>query len=62
MPPAVTNALNDALKKISAMPDVIQKLETANVMAAYASPTELKQYIEREVTKWKEVGKKVKID
>ena len=62
MPPAVTNALSDALKKISAMPDVIQKLETANVMAAYASPTELKQYIEREVTKWKEVGKKVKID
>jgi tripartite-type tricarboxylate transporter receptor subunit TctC len=62
MPPPVTNALSEALKKISVMPDVIQKLETGNVMAAYASPGELKQYIEREVAKWKEVGKKVKID
>jgi tripartite-type tricarboxylate transporter receptor subunit TctC len=62
MPQAVTNALSEALRKISAMPDVIQKLETGNVQAAYASPTELKQYIEREVAKWKEVGKKIKIE
>jgi tripartite-type tricarboxylate transporter receptor subunit TctC len=62
MPPAVTNALSEALKKVSQMPDVVQKLEAANVTAAWASPTELRSYVEKEVAKWKEVGKKVKIE
>jgi tripartite-type tricarboxylate transporter receptor subunit TctC len=62
MPQAVTKKLNEELVKISAMPDVIQRLEAANLRAATSSPTELKQYIEREVGKWKEVGKKLKLD
>jgi len=62
MPPAVTQALSEALAKISRMPDVIQKLDGGNVRASYSPPAELKQYIEKEVAKWKEVGKKVKID
>lgn len=62
MPPALTQTLNDAIVKISRMPDVIQKLEGANVRASSSSPAELKQYIEKEVSKWKEVGKKIKID
>ena len=62
MPPAVTQALTEALGKISRMPDVAQKLEAGNVRAAYSTPAELKQYLEKEIAKWKEVGKKVKID
>jgi tripartite-type tricarboxylate transporter receptor subunit TctC len=62
MPPATTKALNDALRKISVMPDVVQKLETANLRASASSPEELKQYVEREVAKWKEVGKKLKLE
>ena len=62
MPPAVTQALSDALGKISRMPDVIQKLEAGNVRASYSPPAELKQYLEKEVAKWKEVGKRVKIE
>jgi tripartite-type tricarboxylate transporter receptor subunit TctC len=62
MPPAVTQALAEALGRISRMPDVAQKLEAGNVRASYSAPVELKQYIEKEVAKWKEVGKKVKID
>lgn len=62
MPPAVTNALNEALVKISTMPDVVQRLEAANVRASATSPGDLKQYIEQEVAKWKEVGKRVKIE
>ncbi|CAN7350096.1 Bug family tripartite tricarboxylate transporter substrate binding protein [Variovorax sp. LjRoot178] len=62
MPPAVTQALTEALGKISRMPDVAQKLEAGSVRASYSTPSELKQYIEKEVAKWKEVGKKVKID
>ena len=61
-PPAVINALSEALKKVSAMPDVVQKLETANVRASWSSPTDLTQYLEKEVAKWKEVGKKVKVE
>jgi tripartite-type tricarboxylate transporter receptor subunit TctC len=61
-PPAVTNALSEALKKISAMPDVVQKLDAANVRASWSSPAELKQYLTKEVAKWKEVGKKVKVE
>jgi tripartite-type tricarboxylate transporter receptor subunit TctC len=61
-PPSVLNALSDALKKVSAMPDVVQRLEAANVRASWSSPPELRQYLEREVAKWKEVGKKVKVE
>jgi tripartite-type tricarboxylate transporter receptor subunit TctC len=62
MPQAVTMKLNEELAKISAMPDVMQRLEAANLHAATSSPAELKQYIEREVAKWKVVGKKLKLD
>lgn len=62
MPQALTQTLNDAIVKISRMPDVIQKLEGANVRASSSSPADLKQYIEKEVSKWKEVGKRIKID
>jgi tripartite-type tricarboxylate transporter receptor subunit TctC len=41
---------------------VVQRLETANLRAATSTPAELKQYIEVEVAKWKEVGKKLKLD
>ena len=62
MPPAVTKTLNDAVGKISLLPDVVQKLELANLRAATLTPSELKQYIEQEVAKWKEVGKKLKLE
>jgi tripartite-type tricarboxylate transporter receptor subunit TctC len=62
MPPAVTQSLSEALGKISRMPDVIQKLEAGNVRAAYSNPAELKQYLEKEIVKWKEVGKRVRIE
>jgi tripartite-type tricarboxylate transporter receptor subunit TctC len=48
--------------KISTMPDVVQKLELANLRATASTSAELAQYIEREVAKWKEVGKKVRIE
>jgi len=61
-PPAVVKDLNEALGKISRMPDVVQKLEGANVRASHSTPAELKQYLEKEIAKWKEVGKKVKVE
>ena len=62
MPPAVTRALNESLAKIALMPDVVQRLEAANLRAASSSSAELRQYIEQEVAKWKEVGKKLKLE
>lgn len=62
MPPAVTRALNEAVAKVAAMPDVVQKLEAANLRAATATPAELRRYIEQEVAKWREVGKNLKLD
>ena len=62
VPQPVTTALNEALARISAMPDVVQKLEAANLRAATSSPADLRQYIDQEVTKWREVGKKVKLE
>lgn len=62
MPAPVTKALNETLGKISVMPDVVQRLETANLRAATSSSAELKLYIEQEVARWKEVGKKLKLE
>jgi tripartite-type tricarboxylate transporter receptor subunit TctC len=44
------------------MPDVAQKLEAANVRPSALTPKELTAYLDKEIGKWKEVGKKVKID
>ena len=62
MPPATTQLLSDAVIKISRMPDVAQKLEAANVRPSASTPKELTAYLEKEIGRWKEVGKKVKID
>lgn len=62
MPPSLTRALNDELVKISRMPDVIQQLERGNVRASSSTPEELKQFMEKDVAKWREVGKKIKLD
>jgi tripartite-type tricarboxylate transporter receptor subunit TctC len=62
MPPATTQLLSDAIVKISRMPDVAQKLEGANVRPSALTPKELTAYLDKEIGKWKEVGKKVKVE
>jgi tripartite-type tricarboxylate transporter receptor subunit TctC len=62
MSSSVTRTLNDALERISRMPDVVQQLEHANVRASYSTPEQLRQFIEKDVAKWRDVGKKIKIE
>lgn len=62
MPPAVTRMLNEAFTKISRMPDVVRQLESANISVSSSTPEELKLYIEKDVAKWREVGKTIKIE
>lgn len=61
MPPEVTRVLNEAFTKISRMPEVVHRLEGAQLRAASATPEELTRYITREVTRWSELGKKLDI-
>ena len=62
MPPSTTRILNDALNKAAQMPEVIQRLETANVKATTSTPAGLQEYLGAEVAKWRELGKKLKIN
>jgi tripartite-type tricarboxylate transporter receptor subunit TctC len=62
MPPAVVKALNDAVAKVSTMPDVVQRLEAADLRAATATPAELTQYVDKEIARWREVGKTLKLE
>jgi len=61
MQPAVTQKLNDAANKVAQMPEVVQRLDTANVKATTSTPAELRQYLETETAKWHELGKTLKI-
>lgn len=62
MPPAVVQRLNEAFNKVSAMPDVDQRMrETMMVRPKTVSPEEYRQVLERELGKWRELSKTVKI-
>lgn len=61
MPAAVTQTLSDAFNKVAQMPDVVTRLDTANVKATTSTPAELRQYLEAETAKWRELGKTLKI-
>ena len=61
IPASVTQALSDALNKVARMPEVQQTLERGNVRATTSTPVELRQYLETEGAKWKELGKKLDI-
>jgi tripartite-type tricarboxylate transporter receptor subunit TctC len=60
MPPAVVTTLNDAINKISAMPDVVSRVrDTLHSDPATSTPASFREFIEKEIGKWKELGKTV---
>ncbi|MDO8280862.1 MAG: tripartite tricarboxylate transporter substrate-binding protein [Burkholderiaceae bacterium] len=63
MPANVVNTLNAALNEISKMPDVIERMNgTLFTEPAIDSASGFRGFLEREVAKWRELGKKVKIE
>ena len=63
MPQAVVERLNDAVNKVSAMPDVAKQMRDSLFFEpATGTPASLRRYIETELVKWRELGKTVKID
>jgi tripartite-type tricarboxylate transporter receptor subunit TctC len=59
----VTERINDAVNKVSTMPDVVSRMrDVLFYEPATGSPAAFRQYLEKEVAKWREVGKTIKID
>jgi tripartite-type tricarboxylate transporter receptor subunit TctC len=61
MPQAVVQKLNNALTEAARMPDVIERLGKQNFQPVTGTPEEFRKHIEKELPKWKEVGKTVKV-
>jgi Tripartite tricarboxylate transporter family receptor len=63
MPSPDTERINDAVNKVSTMPDVVSRMrDVLFYEPATGSPAAFRQYLEKEVAKWREVGKTIKID
>jgi tripartite-type tricarboxylate transporter receptor subunit TctC len=61
LPQPIVAKLNDAMNKAAAMPDVAQRLEQAQFRPTTSTPSEFRQLMEKELAKWKEIGKTVKV-
>ena len=61
MPPDVTKTLNEALNKVAKMPDIVQRFDALSVKLTTSTPTEFRQYVEKELNVWSEVAKKIKL-
>jgi tripartite-type tricarboxylate transporter receptor subunit TctC len=61
MPPATTQAFNDALRKVAVMPDVTQRFDAIFVKPNISSPAELRAYLESEHAKWRALAGKLNI-
>ena len=60
-PAAVVKTLSDAFNKVAEMPDVVSRLEGMNVKPAVSNPNDLRQHLESEGKRWKELGKTLNI-
>lgn len=61
LPAPVLQRLNEAFNKVAAMPEVAQRMRDIVQQPVVATPSEFRQYLERELAKWREVGKTVKL-
>jgi tripartite-type tricarboxylate transporter receptor subunit TctC len=61
LPAPVAQRLNEAFNKVAAMPDVEQRMRDLMQRPMAVTPADFRQYLERELGKWRDVGKRVKI-
>jgi tripartite-type tricarboxylate transporter receptor subunit TctC len=62
LPQDIVRKLGEASAKVSAMPDYVAAQETAGASPRASTPAQLRATTEKELAKWREVGKTVKID
>jgi tripartite-type tricarboxylate transporter receptor subunit TctC len=58
LPPAVMTRLNDAVRKVMAAPDVVERLRALGTEPGASSPEEFRRMIRDELDKWREVARK----
>ncbi|HSW15955.1 MAG TPA: tripartite tricarboxylate transporter substrate binding protein [Ramlibacter sp.] len=62
MPAAVVTKLNDAINKVSASPDVADRVRnTFNAEPGSLTPAGFRQFVEAQLAIWREIGKTVKL-
>jgi tripartite-type tricarboxylate transporter receptor subunit TctC len=62
LPPAVVARLNDAINKVSAMPDFAARLrDEYGSTAATSTPDGFREHIRKDIERWKAIGKTVKL-
>lgn len=62
MPPAIVQQLNEAMNKVAVMPDVAQSMRDKFQLEPSTLPAAgLRQHMEKEMTKWREAGKNIKV-
>jgi tripartite-type tricarboxylate transporter receptor subunit TctC len=62
MPPAVVARINEAINKTSAMPEVVERVRgTLFSEPATTTPSSVREFIEKEIAKWKVFGKTVEL-
>lgn len=63
LPPAIVATVNDAINKVSKSPEVIEHLQTRMfIEPGSGTPPFFRQYIQNDLTKWKNFAKHVKLD
>ena len=60
-PPAVVNRLNQAVRKVMAGSDVLEKLRALGTEPGASSPEEFRRTIAEELDKWREVARKANL-
>jgi tripartite-type tricarboxylate transporter receptor subunit TctC len=62
MPPAVVTKLNEAINKTSASPEVANRVRhTLNAEPVTGTPASFRQFVEAQLSIWRELGKTVKL-
>ena len=62
MPPAIVQQINEAMNKAAVMPDVVQGMrEKLQLEPSTGSPAALTRHMDKELSKWREVGKNIKV-
>jgi tripartite-type tricarboxylate transporter receptor subunit TctC len=62
MPAPVVEQLNAALANISSSPDTAKQLKLAYITPASGTPASFQAFVEKDIAKWRELGKTVKIE
>jgi len=62
MPPVAVERLNQEIRRVIALPEIGQRFQDLSILPRPSSPEEMRQYVEREIAKWKQLVESRKIE